>query len=114
MSTKDQPSRHQILLPKDSLNALTGGPGEPKINVIEENADFRFVNSFPLINLTTHSDEWWLDSGAQIHVSFDRSWFTTNQKSCGESVTLGDATTIDMIEKGHVDLKKTFGKTYSA
>ena len=51
-----------------TVNAFARGFGALKFNMTEENADFRLVNSFLLINLTTQSNDQWLDSGANIHV----------------------------------------------
>jgi len=46
--------------------------------MIEGNVDFKLINSLPLINLTTQfGNNWWLDSGADSHVSFDCSGLET-------------------------------------
>ena len=56
----------------------------------------------------------WLDSEANIHVSFNCSWFKIYQESYGdESVTLEDAMMADMIGKGREDLKMMSEKTNS-
>ena len=41
----------------------------------------------PLINFTYHNN-WWLDSGANVHVWFDHAFFKSYHNSSGASVTL--------------------------
>lgn len=99
------------------MTAPVGTPGQkqgnfsgPKVNMVEDNLDgFRSVN--PSVNLAIRSDDWWFDSGANIHVSFERSSFSTYQESRGGSVALADVTTAQILGTGRVDLKLTSGKT---
>ena len=52
------------------------------IMVAQENyGTFKLGNFLFLVNFTSHSDDWWLDSGANIHVSFNHSCFSTYQES---------------------------------
>ncbi|XP_020247372.1 uncharacterized protein LOC109825063 isoform X2 [Asparagus officinalis] len=68
---------------KAPIKTHVGGKGEEashRVNMVENNSDsFRLASSSYVVNCTTFSDDWWLDSGANIHISSDRSWFSTYQ-----------------------------------
>ena len=52
-----------------------GGNGGHKVNMVELNSNsFRLDSSLPIVNSITFSPDWWLDSGANIHICTDRSW----------------------------------------
>ena len=70
---------------------------------------FRYKTS--LINLTYENKDWWLDSGANIHVCFDGEFFKTYHKSSGGSVTLGNDSVAQVLGIGDVELKMTSGET---
>ena len=65
----------------------------------------------PNINFFFEYQDWWLDSGANIHVCFDCGYFKTFQKSSGGSVTLGNELIASILGIGDIDLKMTFGKS---
>ena len=82
------------------------------MNVLVEKDDasgpsFRY-NS--MINFTYENKDWWLDSGANIHVCFDFDFFKNYQKSSGGSVTLGNGSVAPVLGIGDIDLKMTSGK----
>ncbi|BBN67288.1 hypothetical protein Prudu_35S000400, partial [Prunus dulcis] len=56
-------------------------------------------------------NDWWLDSGANVHVCFDKRFFKNYQNSSGGSVTLGNDTVAQVRGIGEVELKMTSGKT---
>ena len=64
------------------------------MNMLEENHDgasLRYIS--PLVNFTYQNEDWWLDSGANVHVCFDHKYFKSYQESSGRSVTLGNNST---------------------
>ncbi|CAL2241227.1 unnamed protein product [Prunus armeniaca] len=63
-----------------------------------------------LVNFTYQNKDWWLDSGANIHVCFDRGFFKNYHKSSGGSVTLGNDTVAQVLGIGDIELKKTSRK----
>ena len=82
---------------------------EPKVNMFEVDSNsFRLVHFAPLVSFTIHFDEWWLESGANTHITFNWSWFSTYRESCGGSVTLGDDSTTQVKGKGRLELRMTF------
>ncbi|CAL5397431.1 unnamed protein product [Camellia sinensis] len=64
----------------------------------------------PEINSTFEYQDWWLDSGTNMHVCFDCGYFKTFQKSSGGSVTLGNGSIAPILGIGDIDLKMTSGK----
>lgn len=83
-----------------------------QVNVLEENKAepfFRYTSS--LVNCTYQNEDWWLDSGANVHVCFDRQFFKTYQESSGGCVTLGNNSTARVHGIGDVELNMTSGKT---
>ena len=83
-----------------------------QVNVLEENQSapfFRYGSS--LVNFTFENHDWWLDSGANVHVCFDRNNFKTYQESSGGCVTLGNNSTAQVHGIGDIELKMTSGKT---
>lgn len=59
----------------------------------------------------TKSFDWWLDSGATIHVCNDRTLFSTYaEEKDGQSVLMGNHDAIKVVGKGSVELQFTSGK----
>ena len=77
------------------------GPSEPIV---------RYNSSSLSVNFTYENNEWWLDSGANVHVCSDRSFFKNYQNSSGGSVILGNNSTAQILGIGDVELKMTSGK----
>ena len=87
--------------PKHQVNMIEGTP----------NNSFRLENSIPLINNTIYnSNDWWLDSGANIHVCNERSWFLNYQESSGGNVILGNDSVAQVSGRGRINLEFTSGK----
>jgi hypothetical protein len=82
---------------------------ENKVNMIEENPDSFRCTSL-LVNSVTSSSDWWLDSGANIHVCNDCSWFSTYQESCRGSISLADDSTNQILGSGSIELTMTSEK----
>ena len=62
-----------------------------KVNMVELNSNsFRLDSSLSIINSITFSSDWWLDSGANIHISTEHSWFKSYQEQCRGSMSLAD------------------------
>ena len=80
--------------------------------MLEVDSDsIRLVYFVHLVNFIIHFNDWWLDFGANTHVTFDRSLFSTYQESCKGSVTLGDGSLGQVKGKEHVDLRVTPGNS---
>ncbi|KAK0591232.1 hypothetical protein LWI29_037314 [Acer saccharum] len=61
-----------------------------------------YVSYFPEVNMVYQSNEWWIDSGANVHVCANRSAFVSYQESDGR-VTKGDASVAQVcgqVEEG--------------
>ena len=72
---------------------------------------FRSVSFIPSINLTYFNFEWWLDTGANIHVYIDRSWFSSYQGSSGRSVIMDNGTATEVLGSWTINLRFISGKS---
>jgi len=79
--------------------------------VLDGEPSIRCESKHSIVNLTFENNDWWLDSGANIHVCFDRTLFKNYQKSSGRSVTLGNGSAAHVLGIGRIDLKMVSGKT---
>ncbi|BBH07178.1 transposable element gene [Prunus dulcis] len=86
--------------PKPKWNKGQSGP-KAQVNVLVDQDDQDEPNL----------SDWWLDSGANVHVCFDKRFFKNYQNSSGGSVTLGNDTVAQVRGIGEVELKMTSGKT---
>jgi hypothetical protein len=66
---------------------------------------------FPTILLVCHSPEWWIDTGANIHVCANISIFSSYQVAQAGSVLTGNGSRAFVQGVGMVNLKFTSGKT---
>jgi hypothetical protein len=66
---------------------------------------------FPTILSVCHSPEWWIDTGANIHVCADISMFSSYQVARAGSVLMGNGSRASVQGVGTVNLKFTSGKT---
>ncbi|KAI5350367.1 hypothetical protein L3X38_003258 [Prunus dulcis] len=98
--------------PKPKWNKGQSGP-KAQVNVLVDQDEPNLRYSFkPLVNVAYLSNsDWWLDSGANVHVCFDKRFFKNYQNSSGGSVTLGNDTVAQVRGIGEVELKMTSGKT---
>jgi hypothetical protein len=69
-----------------------------------------YGNSLPFILLVCHSPEWWMDSGANIHVCADVSLFAFNQVGRTRALLMGNGSRAHVLGVGTVNLKFTSGK----
>jgi hypothetical protein len=65
----------------------------------------------PEILLACQSTDWWLDTGANIHVCFDLNSFSSYQVANGCSVLMENGSRSAIQGVGKVDLKLTSEKT---
>jgi hypothetical protein len=70
-----------------------------------------YGNSLPFILSVCHSPEWWMDSGANIHVCADVSLFTSYQVGRTGVLLMGNGSRAHILGVGTVNLKFTSGKT---
>jgi hypothetical protein len=78
--------------------------------VVSENGGFGYEHE---ILLACQSTDWWLDTGANIHVCSDLNLFSTYQVANGCSVLMGNGSRADVQGVVRVDLKLTSRKTLS-
>ena len=65
----------------------------------------------PTVLSVFHSPDWWVDTGANIHVCADISLFSSYQVGRGSSLLMGNGSLAAVHGVGTVDLKFTSGKT---
>jgi hypothetical protein len=69
-----------------------------------------YGNSLPLVLLVYHSPEWWMDSGANIHVCADISLFASYLVGRTRALLMGNGSRAHVFGVGMVNLKFTSGK----
>jgi len=58
-----------------------GGNNKHKVNMVKLNSNsFGLDSSLSILNSITFSSDWWLDSGANIHIYIDHSSFKSYQE----------------------------------
>ena len=72
-----------------------------------------YGNSLPFVLLVCNLPEWWMDSGANIHVCADVSLFSSNQVGRSGALLMGNGSCAHVLVVGTVILKFTSGKTVS-
>jgi hypothetical protein len=70
-----------------------------------------YGNSLPFVLLVYLSPEWWMDSGANIHVCANVSLFTSYQASGTGGLLMGNGSHACVLGVDTVVLKFTSGKT---
>ena len=70
-----------------------------------------YGNSLPTVLSVCHSPEWWMDTGANIHVCADASLFSSYQVSGTSTLLMGNGSHARVLGVGTVILKFTSGKT---
>nr|KYP41242.1 Retrovirus-related Pol polyprotein from transposon TNT 1-94 [Cajanus cajan] len=98
--------RHQ---PKD----ITSDPkssSQPQANVITANtsSDFpynRYHVTSPKLNFIYNSNDWWIDSGANVHVCADKKLFSSYQECGTRIVSMGNGSLARVIGLGRVELE---------
>jgi hypothetical protein len=70
-----------------------------------------YGNHLPFVLSVCHSLEWWMDSGANIHVCDDVSLFTSYHVGGTGALLMGNGSHAHVLGVGTVVLKFTLGKT---
>src|SRR5438105_6666255 len=65
---------------------------------------------FPTVLSVCHSPEWWIDTGANVHICADISMFSSYQATRTSSVLMRNRSHAYVHGVGTVDLKLTSGK----
>ncbi|XP_024196218.1 uncharacterized protein LOC112199430 [Rosa chinensis] len=88
-----------------------GGSGNSNNQANLAETENQFIGVVYAANLVTNSTDWWIDTGASMHVCSAREIFTSYQPiKEGEPLFMGNATTTKVEGKGKVILKFTSGK----
>jgi hypothetical protein len=69
-----------------------------------------YGNSLPFVLSVCNSPEWWMDSGANIHVCVDASMFSSYQVGRFGALLMGNGSRAHVLGVGTVILKFTSGK----
>jgi hypothetical protein len=67
----------------------------------------RYGNILPTVLSDCHSLEWWIDTGANIHVCADISLFSSYQAGGAGSLLMGNGSHARILGIGMVNLKLT-------
>ena len=67
-----------------------------------------YDNLLPTILSVCHTPDWWIDTGANIHVCADISLFSSYQVGRTSSLLMGNGARAAIHGVGMVDLKLTF------
>ena len=67
--------------------------------------------NLPSVFSVYQSNDWWIDTGANIHVCIDISMFSSYQVARGSTVMMGNDSHATVLSVGSIDLKFTLGKT---
>jgi hypothetical protein len=70
-----------------------------------------YGNSLHTVLSVFNSPDWWIDTGANIHVCDDKSLFSSYQVGQTASLLMGNGAHASVCGVGTVDLKLTSGKT---
>ena len=70
-----------------------------------------YCNLLPTVLSVCHSPDWWVDTGANIHMCADISLFSSYQVEWTFSLLMGNRARAAVRGVGTVDLKLTSGKT---
>ena len=70
-----------------------------------------YGNLLPTVLSVFCSPEWWVDTGANIHICADASLFSSYQVGGTSSLLMGNGTHARVLGVGTVNLKFTSGKT---
>ena len=85
----------------DSANMVISEPGGTS----------RYGNLLPTVLSVFCSPEWWVDTGANIHVCVDASLFSSYQDGGTSSLLMGNGSHARVLDIGMVNLKFTSWKT---
>ena len=87
-------------------------PAQKSVNTIETEAATSGYSKFlPFAFSVCYSPDWWVDTGANIHVCADFSLFSFYQTGRAASLLMGNGARAAVHGVGTVDLKLTSGKT---
>ena len=87
-------------------------PNKKTANIVETDAGtMGYDNLLPTVLLVCHSPDWWVDTGANIHVCADISLFSSYQVGRTSSLLMGNGARAAVRGVVMVDLKLTSGKT---
>ena len=98
---KDCPDR-KFIQDKKSANVVTTETGARTSG---------YGNSLPFVLSVCNSPEWWMDSGANIHVCADVSLFSSYQVGRSGALLMGSGSRASVLGVGTVILNFTSGKT---
>ena len=70
-----------------------------------------YGNLLPTVLSVCYSPEWWIDTGANVHVCADISLFSSYQVGGTGSLSMGNGSHVRVLGAGTVNLKLTSGKT---
>ncbi|EEE68923.1 hypothetical protein OsJ_27787 [Oryza sativa Japonica Group] len=79
--------------------------------ISEDGGTSGYGKILPTVLSVFHSPDWWVDTGANIHVCADFSLFSSYQVGRGSSLLMGNGSLAAVHGVGTVDLKFTSGKT---
>ena len=86
-------------------------PGQKSANmIIGDSSGGSGYGNLPSVFSVCQSNDWWIDTGANIYVCIDISMFSSYQVGRGTAVMMGNGSHATVLGVGTVDLKFTSGK----
>jgi hypothetical protein len=99
------------LVAQTTLTSVMGRAARPQIVISDVAMKDSRYGILPTILSVCHSPNWWIDTGANVHICSDISMFSYYQVTWTSSVLMGNNSHATVHGVGTVDLEFTSGKT---
>ncbi|WCJ24899.1 hypothetical protein M5689_006823 [Euphorbia peplus] len=87
---------------KPQANMVTIEPSSPS-------SSQRYFVLSPELNIVFDSNDWWIDSGANVHACADKRFFSSYQVSSARFVSMGNESEAQVIGEGQIKLELSSG-----
>ena len=98
-----------MIAQENTVLGTTGGPLVDMVVGVASETNDGYVNYNPELLSTYLSNEWLIDTGANMHICADITLFVFYQHDHGMTMTMGNVSVAQVLEIGNVDLKFASG-----